>query len=63
MTKVVAFLKEAQSELMKVNWPTKAEVVRYTELVVAISLAVALFLGLLDLLFSWLVENYIFRNI
>jgi preprotein translocase subunit SecE len=63
MAKAIAFLKEAQAELMKVNWPTRTEVLKYTELVVAISLAIALFLGLLDLLFSWLVETFIFRNI
>jgi preprotein translocase subunit SecE len=44
---------------MKVNWPTQKELVRYTVLVVVISLAVAIFLGALDTLFSYLVERFL----
>ena len=44
---------------MKVNWPTKDQLIRYTVLVVVISLAVAIFLGALDTLFSYLVETFL----
>lgn len=62
MTKVITFLKEAKSELYKVNWPTQKQIIEYTIAVLIISLVVALFLGSLDMLFSRLVETY-FLNI
>lgn len=61
MKQVLAFLRDAKTELLRVNWPTRKEVLRYTEIVVAISFAVAVFLGVLDFSFSWLVENVVFR--
>jgi preprotein translocase subunit SecE len=59
MQKVINFFREARGELMKVNWPTQKELVRYTVLVIVISLAVAIFLGALDTLFSYLVERFL----
>mgnify|MGYP003394106651 CR=1 FL=1 len=59
MNKVIRFFTEAKGELLKVNWPTQKELVRYTLLVVVISLVVAMFLGLLDTLFSYLVERFL----
>lgn len=38
--------------MKKVTWPTKKETYNYTLLVIGISIAVALFLGLLDYLFT-----------
>jgi preprotein translocase subunit SecE len=61
MKKIAQFFLEAKGELTKVNWPNRQELVRYTVLVVAISLAVAVFLGLLDVLFSYLVENFLIK--
>ncbi len=58
----MTFLKEAKSELYKVNWPTQKQIIEYTIAVLIISLVVALFLGSLDMLFSRLVETY-FLNI
>ncbi len=59
MQQIITFFLEAKGELMKVNWPTQKELVRYTVLVVVISLAVAIFLGSLDTLFSYLVERFL----
>jgi preprotein translocase subunit SecE len=59
MHAILTFLREAKVELMRVNWPTQKEVIRYTVLVVVISLAVSAFLGALDFLFSFLVEKYL----
>ena len=46
-------------EIKKVNWPTRQETVRYTMIVVAVSLVVAAFLGGLDLLFALLLDKFI----
>ena len=61
MKAILTFLQEDKVELSRVNWPSQKEVVRYTFLVVAMSLSVALFLGALDYLFSFLVERYILQ--
>ncbi len=59
MNAIIRFFTEAKGELMKVNWPTREQLIRYTVLVVVISLAVAVFLGALDTLFSYLVETFL----
>lgn len=45
--------------MRKVDWPDKQKVFKYTLSVIQLSIAVAVFLGLLDLLFSNVVEKYI----
>ena len=54
--KLAAYLRDSYAELKKVNWPSKKETVRYTLIVIGISLSVALFLGALDLIFSYLLR-------
>lgn len=61
MQAIIRFLEEAKVELTRVNWPTQKEIIRYTILVVAISLSVAVFLGALDFLFGHLVETYLLQ--
>ncbi|PIP18067.1 MAG: preprotein translocase subunit SecE [Parcubacteria group bacterium CG23_combo_of_CG06-09_8_20_14_all_35_9] len=46
--KIIKYVGEAQAELKKVVWPSKKEVTQYSLLVIGISLAVALFLGVID---------------
>lgn len=47
-TKFITFLKEVRLEMKKVNWPTKQETTRFTLIVIAMSAAVAIYLGFLD---------------
>lgn len=61
MNKLVQFVKEAKTELSKVNWPTKQQTMNYTLLVVGVSLAVAFFLGSLDFVFEYLLRTFILR--
>jgi len=61
MTKVTQFLKEVRHELSKVSWPTKNQIIQYTAVVIAISLATAVFLGLLDFMFEWLLNTLVLR--
>lgn len=42
------FLREAKGELKKVKWPTKKELLASTAVVIALSLLVAFYLGLID---------------
>ncbi|MDD3498583.1 MAG: preprotein translocase subunit SecE [Candidatus Moranbacteria bacterium] len=59
MEKIISFVKEAKEELMKVNWPTKKQAINYTLIIVAVSIAVALFLGGLDYVFSDVLKKFI----
>ena len=48
MANPIQFIKEAKSELAKVVWPSRPEIIRITLAVIALSLAVAAFLGIVD---------------
>jgi preprotein translocase subunit SecE len=50
--KALNYVKASIEEMKKVTWPTKKETYNYTLLVIGISIAVALFLGGLDYIFS-----------
>lgn len=56
MVSPATFLKETREELKKVTWPTQAEVIRLTVIVIAISLLVGLFIGALDFIFTKTME-------
>ena len=59
LNRIITFLKEARIELKKVTWPGREETIRYTITVVVISLVVALFLGGLDFIFQWVLNNFV----
>jgi len=52
MKKLINYLKSAREELAKVVWPTKETTVKHTIVVIAISVAIAIFLGSIDFLLS-----------
>jgi preprotein translocase SecE subunit len=49
-------------EMKKVNWPTAKETVRYTLIIVGSSIAIAVFLGGLDLLLNKLLYKFIINR-
>ena len=49
------------SELRKVTWPTRREVMNLTVVVLVVSLLLGMLLGLADLGFGWFVEETILR--
>lgn len=53
------FLKEVIAELKKVTWPTRAETIQLTAVVVVVSIAVALYVGGLDWLFLTLETQFL----
>jgi len=59
--KIIPFLKDVQLELKKVNWPTRKETLKYTLIVIGASAIVAIFLGGLDFIFSFLLNKFIVR--
>lgn len=57
--KFTNYIKLSRLELKHVNWPTKKNTVKFTLLVIVISLLVAFFLGFLDLLFVYLLNKFV----
>lgn len=60
--KIATFLKEVKLEMKKVNWPSKQETIKYTLIVIGVSIVVAAFLGTLDYIFVILLEKFILPN-
>jgi len=56
---LITFLKEVKLEIKKVNWPTRQETIKYTLIVIGISAGVAAFLGILDFIFTALLNKLI----
>ncbi len=57
---IFQFFGEVVSELKKVTWPSRQETVRLTLLVLAVSVAIGIVLGILDLLFTRLLDIALF---
>ena len=55
------FIQDIFAELKKVTWPTKKETTKYVINVIIFSFVVAMILGLLDLAFFHVLENYIIK--
>ena len=49
---LVRYLKETRAELRKVSWPTREEATNLTLIVLAVTIAMAIFLGAVDFVFS-----------
>jgi len=46
------FAQSVANELKKVTWPTKKETIRLTTIVIGISLIIALYIGIIDVLLA-----------
>jgi len=46
--KLIKFFKEVQSELIKVTWPSKDEIVGSTIVTVVVSIIMSIFVGIVD---------------
>jgi len=60
--KISSFFGEIKTEVKKVSWPTRREVLNYTLIVLIASIGVAIFLGGLDVLFQKAL-SYILLNL
>ena len=57
----VTFIKQSYSELGKVEWPTRAQTVRYTVVVAAVSIVVGVYIAGLDALFAMLADTFLYK--
>jgi len=59
ISRIKLFFAESKQEFNKVNWPTFAETSRLTLIVIVFALFTALFLGILDTAFAYLIGRII----
>ena len=60
---VVRFLREVYDELRKVVWPTPGELWRYTMVVVATVVVLAVFIGGVDLVVGEAVKHWVYSGL
>ncbi len=53
------YFKDVRAEMKHVSWPSRRLTIMYTIVVVAISVATAIYLGLLDYAFSTFIKSII----
>lgn len=61
ITNPVQFVKEVIAELKKVTWPSRTEVIKLTAVVIALSVIVGAFIGILDVTFLK-IETLLFKK-
>ncbi|MBI2023041.1 preprotein translocase subunit SecE [Candidatus Giovannonibacteria bacterium] len=57
--KFVNYLKEVRVEMKKVNWPSREATIRFTIIVIAVSLGVSAVLGVFDFVFAAVISSFI----
>jgi preprotein translocase subunit SecE len=53
----IGFLREAKAELKKVTWPGKTQIWYSTLIVIAFTLCVSLYLGVVDFFLTWIFSS------
>jgi preprotein translocase subunit SecE len=53
---IVRYFKETRAEIRKVTWPTRQEATNLTLIVLAVTVAMAIFLGAVDYVFANLIR-------
>jgi len=59
LNRLKSYIQESYQEIHRVNWPTRSETLRLTLIVIGMSIGVAIFLGILDFVFSYLLEKFL----
>ncbi|HDH03901.1 MAG TPA: preprotein translocase subunit SecE [Candidatus Campbellbacteria bacterium] len=57
--KLINYVKATRAEMKHVSWPTRKQIINFTLLVIGISIAIALFLGFFDMLFSDILKKFV----
>jgi preprotein translocase subunit SecE len=57
--KFINYIKDTRSELKHVNWPTRAQAIGYTVVVIVFSAVIAFLLGAFDFIFSGILQKLI----
>lgn len=57
--KLTSYIRDSVAEIKKVTWPTRQQTINYSITVVAMSIGVAIFFGVLDYVFNLGLEKII----
>src|SRR3990170_8241295 len=60
--RVTRYLREVRAELTRVEWPSRTELIAMTIVVIVVLLAMALYLGAWDALFTWLFQKVLVKR-
>ena len=55
-SKITTFIREVKSEIDKVTWPNRNELIASTIVVVVLVVIIALYIGFVDFILSWLLS-------
>ena len=61
ISKITSGFGETKREFHRINWPTRAQTIRYTAVVIGFALAAAVYLGALDYIFAYLLRTFVLR--
>ena len=56
MSRIQRFVQDSWQELKKVNWPTPLQARNLTVVVLFISAAVSVYIGIFDIVFGWVAK-------
>ncbi len=59
MQKIKKFFTEVKTEIVKVSWPSREEITASTLVVVTLSIILAIYVGLIDVLFANVIRGII----
>jgi len=57
--KLIDYLRDTRGELKHVKWPSRKDTIRFTVIVIIISIFVALYLGFFDFIFGYIIDKLI----
>jgi len=57
--KLIDYLRDTKGELKYVKWPSRKDTIRFTIIVIVVSILVALYLGFFDFIFGYVIDKFI----
>ncbi|HEY3247670.1 MAG TPA: preprotein translocase subunit SecE [bacterium] len=60
--RIVRYLRDVRAELIRVEWPSRAELIAMTVVVIVVLLAMSLYLGAWDAMFTWLFQKVLVKR-
>lgn len=61
MKKVIKFFKDVKQEMGYISWPSKGDLKEGTTVVIVMSAIVAIFLSIVDTIFSFGIRQFLFK--
>jgi preprotein translocase subunit SecE len=61
MKKILGFFKDVKQELKYISWPTRGDLKEGTTVVIVMSAIVAIFLSIVDTIFSFGIRQILFK--